>query len=48
MYDIKFLIDKLKLKNPDEVIDIVLKYFSENMLKPMTYWMLTEMFDTKS
>lgn len=48
MYDIKFLIDKLKLKNPDEVIDIVLKYFSGNMLKPMTYWMLTEMFDTKS
>lgn len=48
MYDMKFLIDKLKLKNSDEVIDIVLKYFSEDMLKPMTYWMLAEMFDTKS
>lgn len=37
LYDMKFLINRLGLTDPEEVINIVLKYFSEDTLKPMTY-----------
>lgn len=43
--DVKVLIDLLKLKTADEVLDIVEKYYPRKQIKPATQYFIEELFD---
>ena len=43
--DVKTLIGKLNLKTPDEVFDIVEKYYPRQQIKPATQYFIEELFE---
>lgn len=43
--DIIFLVKHLNLKKAEQVLDIILKYFPENMIMPKTEYFLMEIFE---
>jgi len=43
--DVKTLIDKLNLKTPDEVFNIVEKYYPRQQIKPATKYFIEELFE---
>lgn len=43
--DIKFLINRLGLTHPDEVFQIVEKFYPNNLIKPATQFFIEELFD---
>ena len=43
--DIKFLINKLKIKTVEEVFNIIDKYYPHRIIKPATQFFLEEVFD---
>lgn len=42
--DIKLLIIKLELKSPEEVFDIIGKYYPQRIIKPVTQYLIQELF----
>lgn len=44
--DIKFLIDYLKLKTPQEVFSIIEEYYPKKQIEPKTQFFIEEIFDT--
>jgi hypothetical protein len=43
--DIIFLIQLLKLKNPEDVFIIIEKYYPKNRIKPVTQYFIEELFE---
>lgn len=44
--DVKTLIDFLGLKSPDQVFEIVEKYYPNQQIKPATQYFIEELFQT--
>lgn len=43
--DIKYLIDHLEIKTPEDVFDIIKKYYPRDQVPPKTYYALEEIFE---
>jgi hypothetical protein len=43
--DVRLLIEKLELRSPEEVFDIIEKYYPRNHIKPATQYFIEELFE---
>ena len=43
--DVRFLIDELQIESPEQLLDIVEKYYPRGRIKPATQFFIEELFE---